>query len=211
MRHSSVYDWPLDPIPKVFQFTDLLSWDRSVKMPINSRRYQHIKACVLQCSSRDTMANAGTLGVATAQMHLQPTYKKFEDMEFDVTSAKRIMSQFISEHCKTRRCPEPPFDPGSYNLQKRGADMLVMIMKNDGLLEFLVDINKGTVYVLQLKQPDEFRVYWNQDLGIQSCIRIYIDRGTAIIPELLKDSSNDHCDTCCMMCGRTMQFSVLSR
>jgi hypothetical protein len=96
----------------------------------------------------ETMTYAGTIQ-SNILNEIREAYDNFDDDDFDLAPAKTIIKDFLVKHCRTVRHPQPEDDIREYKMSVYRDYGIVIELRNDGTISYLIDGNSGAVYVAE--------------------------------------------------------------
>lgn len=95
------------------------------------------------------MTCAGKLEQCDLTDYIIPAYSNFHDMSYDISDAKEVLKNFIVKYCKTDRQQNFPDDTEFYRISVIEDNGMIVTIKGNQRITFLVDIKTGKVYVAE--------------------------------------------------------------
>lgn len=91
---------------------------------------------------------AGKVDDETTQ-RLQETHKEWDNDDYDFYATKSLLAIYIHKNCKTVKDHDLPTDPDEYSFKIVGGEGFYMTKKTNALTGYLLNINDGSVYIVQ--------------------------------------------------------------
>jgi hypothetical protein len=79
---------------------------------------------------------------------LKPAHKNFQDMSYDVSSAKQVLVNFICKNCKIESMPVPPTNIDKYALAEIQTGLCMKLRDRENI-QYLFCMNTGKAYVTE--------------------------------------------------------------